>query len=70
MYSQKAARPALEERAKSSGEIKEEQAQTGQPAGLSQPPAPPQIYPWMTKLHMSHGKFRLQIFSSASFLQP
>lgn len=56
MYSQKAARPALEERAKSSGEIKEEQAQTGQPAGLSQPPAPPQIYPWMTKLHMSHGK--------------
>ncbi|KAF5928439.1 hypothetical protein HPG69_015044 [Diceros bicornis minor] len=54
MYSQKAARPALEERAKSSGEIKEEQAQTGQPAGLSQPPAPPQIYPWMTKLHMSH----------------
>lgn len=56
MYNQKAARPALEERAKSSGEIKEEQAQTGQPAGLSQPPAPPQIYPWMTKLHMSHGK--------------
>ncbi|CAO2600599.1 Homeobox protein Hox-C5, partial [Lemmus lemmus] len=51
---QKAARPPLEERAKSSGEIKEEQAQTGQPSGLSQPPAPPQIYPWMTKLHMSH----------------
>ncbi|CAK7299543.1 homeobox protein Hox-C5 [Vulpes vulpes] len=54
MYSQKAARPAPEERARSTGEIKEEQAQTGQPAARSQPPAPPQIYPWMTKLHMSH----------------
>ncbi|CAD7681643.1 unnamed protein product [Nyctereutes procyonoides] len=45
MYSQKAARPAPEERARSAGEIKEEQAQTGQPAARSQPPAPPQIYP-------------------------
>nr|XP_028577437.1 homeobox protein Hox-C5 [Podarcis muralis]XP_028577438.1 homeobox protein Hox-C5 [Podarcis muralis] len=57
----------LEDRSKSSGEIKSEPVQTAQQSGQSmhqqqqhhqqqqqQQQQPPQIYPWMTKLHMSH----------------
>ncbi|XP_005141826.2 homeobox protein Hox-C5 [Melopsittacus undulatus] len=56
IYNQKSANPALEERSKSSGEIKAEPVQTAQQGGpqLQQQHQPPQIYPWMTKLHMSH----------------
>ncbi|KAM4754994.1 homeobox protein Hox-C5 isoform 1-T1 [Cyanocitta cristata] len=48
---------ALEERARSAAGIKAEPA--GGAPGQPQPPPPPpqrapQIYPWMTKLHMSH----------------
>ncbi|XP_010290192.1 PREDICTED: homeobox protein Hox-C5-like, partial [Phaethon lepturus] len=43
------------ERSKSSGEIKAEPVQTAQQGGPQlQQQQPPQIYPWMTKLHMSH----------------
>ncbi|KFQ76252.1 Homeobox protein Hox-C5, partial [Phoenicopterus ruber ruber] len=55
IYSQKSANTALEERSKSSGEIKAEPVQTAQQGGPQlQQQQPPQIYPWMTKLHMSH----------------
>ncbi|KFQ23578.1 Homeobox protein Hox-C5, partial [Mesitornis unicolor] len=56
IYRQKSATPALEERSQSSGGIKAEPLQTPQPGGpqLQQQQQPPQIYPWMTKLHMSH----------------
>ncbi|XP_009675341.2 homeobox protein Hox-C5 [Struthio camelus] len=55
IYSQKSGNTALEERSKSSGEIKAEPVQTTQPGGPQlQQQQPPQIYPWMTKLHMSH----------------
>ncbi|XP_009947671.1 PREDICTED: homeobox protein Hox-C5 [Leptosomus discolor] len=55
IYSQKSANPALEERSKSSAEIKAEPVQTAQQGGPQlQQQQPPQIYPWMTKLHMSH----------------
>ncbi|XP_010019788.1 PREDICTED: homeobox protein Hox-C5 [Nestor notabilis] len=55
IYNQKSANPALEERSKSSGEIKAEPVQTAQQGGPQlQQHQPPQIYPWMTKLHMSH----------------
>ncbi|XP_063149920.1 homeobox protein Hox-C5 [Candoia aspera] len=61
IYSQKAGgtnHPTLlEDRSKTSGEIKSEPVQAAQPSGqpVQQPPQPPpQIYPWMTKLHMSH----------------
>ncbi|XP_010159921.1 PREDICTED: homeobox protein Hox-C5 [Eurypyga helias] len=44
-----------EERSKSAGEIKAEPVQTAQQGGPQlQQQQPPQIYPWMTKLHMSH----------------
>ncbi|XP_009866252.1 PREDICTED: pancreas/duodenum homeobox protein 1, partial [Apaloderma vittatum] len=57
---QKSVNPPLEERSKSSGEIKAEPLQAAQPGGpqpqqqQQQQQPPPQIYPWMTKLHMSH----------------
>ncbi|XP_025971732.1 homeobox protein Hox-C5 [Dromaius novaehollandiae] len=55
IYTQKSGNTALEERSKSSGEIKAEPVQTAQPGGPQLPrQQPPQIYPWMTKLHMSH----------------
>ncbi|XP_054254582.1 homeobox protein Hox-C5 [Indicator indicator] len=55
IYSQKSVNTALEERSKSSAEIKAEPIQTTQPGGPQlQQQQPPQIYPWMTKLHMSH----------------
>ncbi|XP_075581127.1 homeobox protein Hox-C5 [Pelecanus crispus] len=55
IYSQKSANTTLEERSKSSGEIKAEPVQTAQQGGPQlQQQQPPQIYPWMTKLHMSH----------------
>uniref|UniRef100_A0A8D0B625 Homeobox C5 n=1 Tax=Salvator merianae TaxID=96440 RepID=A0A8D0B625_SALMN len=74
IYSQKAAgsnnHTPLEDRSKSSSEIKTEPVhgaqQSGQPThhhqnqnqhhhqNQNQPQQPPQIYPWMTKLHMSH----------------
>ncbi|XP_061471079.1 homeobox protein Hox-C5 [Rhineura floridana] len=76
IYSQKACGPTtsnnnstpLEDRSKSSGEIKSEPVQTAQQSGQpmhqqqqhqqqqqqQQHQQPPQIYPWMTKLHMSH----------------
>ncbi|XP_062975691.1 homeobox protein Hox-C5 [Elgaria multicarinata webbii] len=67
IYSQKAGgnnnnTTPLEDRSKSSGEIKSEPVQTAQQSGQSmqqqrqqqQHQPPPQIYPWMTKLHMSH----------------
>ncbi|XP_010168388.1 homeobox protein Hox-C5 [Antrostomus carolinensis] len=55
IYSQKSGNTTLEERSKSSGEIKAEPGQTGQQGGAQlQQQQPPQIYPWMTKLHMSH----------------
>ncbi|XP_060108401.1 homeobox protein Hox-C5 [Heteronotia binoei] len=56
----------MEDRAKSNGEIKSEPGQTAQLSGQPRQPQPqqqpqhqqhqqpPQIYPWMTKLHMSH----------------
>uniref|UniRef100_A0A6J0T246 Homeobox protein Hox-C5 n=2 Tax=Pogona vitticeps TaxID=103695 RepID=A0A6J0T246_9SAUR len=59
----------LEDRSKSSGEIKSEPVQAAQQSGQPMQPhhhqhqqqqqqqqhqQPPQIYPWMTKLHMSH----------------
>ncbi|XP_054859964.1 homeobox protein Hox-C5 [Eublepharis macularius] len=50
----------MEDRSKSSGEIKSEPVQAAQKSGPPapqqhpQPQPPPQIYPWMTKLHMSH----------------
>ncbi|NXS16290.1 HXC5 protein, partial [Mystacornis crossleyi] len=45
---------APEERARSAAGIKAEPA--GAAPGPPPPPPPPPIYPWMTKLHMSHGK--------------
>ncbi|XP_027529233.1 homeobox protein Hox-C5-like [Neopelma chrysocephalum] len=55
IYSQKSANAPLEERSKSSAEIKAEPVPTAQPGGPQlQQQQPPQIYPWMTKLHMSH----------------
>ncbi|XP_034275000.1 homeobox protein Hox-C5-like [Pantherophis guttatus] len=61
IYSQKAGgtnNPTpLEDRSKTSGEIKSEPVQAAQPSGQpvqQSPQQPPQIYPWMTKLHMSH----------------
>ncbi|XP_053152744.1 homeobox protein Hox-C5 [Hemicordylus capensis] len=66
IYSQKAgnnnnSNTPLEDRSKSSGEIKSEPVQTAQQSGQpvqqqqqQQQQQPPQIYPWMTKLHMSH----------------
>ncbi|XP_069735794.1 homeobox protein Hox-C5 [Phaenicophaeus curvirostris] len=55
IYSQKSANNPLEERSKSSAEIKAEPLQTAQQGGPQlQQQQPPQIYPWMTKLHMSH----------------
>ncbi|NXU93068.1 HXC5 protein, partial [Xiphorhynchus elegans] len=55
IYSQKSANTALEERSKSAAEIKAEPVQTAQQgAPQLQQQQPPQIYPWMTKLHMSH----------------
>ncbi|KAM6039228.1 homeobox protein Hox-C5 [Chlamydotis macqueenii] len=55
IYTQKSANAALEERSRSAGEIKAEPVPSAQQGGpqLQQQP-PPQIYPWMTKLHMSH----------------
>ncbi|XP_055976182.1 homeobox protein Hox-C5 [Sorex fumeus] len=53
-HGQEAARRAPEQRAPRAGDVKAERAPPGPPAARSQPPAPPQIYPWMTKLHMSH----------------
>ncbi|KAK9407338.1 homeobox protein Hox-C5 [Crotalus adamanteus] len=62
IYSQKAGgtnNPTpLEDRSKTSGEIKSEPVQAAQPSGQpvqQSPQQPPQIYPWMTKLHMSHA---------------
>ncbi|XP_071437903.1 homeobox protein Hox-C5 [Pithys albifrons albifrons] len=55
IYSQKSVNTPLEERSKSSAEIKAEPVQTAQQGGpQQQQQQPPQIYPWMTKLHMSH----------------
>ncbi|NWH57011.1 HXC5 protein, partial [Geococcyx californianus] len=55
IYSQQSANTPLEERSKSSAEIKAEPVQTAQQgAPQLQQQQPPQIYPWMTKLHMSH----------------
>ncbi|KAG6927160.1 homeobox C5 [Chelydra serpentina] len=55
IYSQKAGNTALEDRSKGTGEIKAEPVQTTQQGGQQlQQQQPPQIYPWMTKLHMSH----------------
>ncbi|XP_071585549.1 homeobox protein Hox-C5 [Heliangelus exortis] len=58
IYRQKSGNAPLEERSKSSAEIKAEPVQTTQPGGPQlqhqQQQQPPQIYPWMTKLHMSH----------------
>ncbi|XP_031458662.1 homeobox protein Hox-C5 [Phasianus colchicus] len=57
IYSQKTTNATtLEERSKSSAEIKAEPVQTTQQGGaqVQQQRPPPQIYPWMTKLHMSH----------------
>nr|XP_056723192.1 homeobox protein Hox-C5 [Euleptes europaea]XP_056723193.1 homeobox protein Hox-C5 [Euleptes europaea] len=69
IYSQKAGNTAttattttpMEDRSKSGGDIKSEPVhaaqQSGQPVQTHPPPPhqpPPQIYPWMTKLHMSH----------------
>ncbi|OPJ71492.1 homeobox protein Hox-C5 [Patagioenas fasciata] len=55
IYRQKSVKPPLEERSKSSGEIKAEPVQTAQQGEPQlQQQQPPQIYPWMTKLHMSH----------------
>ncbi|KAE8626920.1 hypothetical protein XENTR_v10006804 [Xenopus tropicalis] len=57
IYNQKAATTSLEERSKGIESIKTEPAQStpqgGQPQQQQQQ-QPPQIYPWMTKLHMSH----------------
>ncbi|XP_010219764.1 PREDICTED: homeobox protein Hox-C5 [Tinamus guttatus] len=55
IYRQKS-NTALEERAKSTGDIKTEPVPTSQAGGpqLQQQQQPPPIYPWMTKLHMSH----------------
>ncbi|XP_009076159.1 PREDICTED: homeobox protein Hox-C5 [Acanthisitta chloris] len=59
IYSQKSGNTPLEERSKSSAEIKAEPVQTAQQGTTQlqqqqQQQQPPQIYPWMTKLHMSH----------------
>uniref|UniRef100_A0A6I8PDS4 Homeobox C5 n=1 Tax=Ornithorhynchus anatinus TaxID=9258 RepID=A0A6I8PDS4_ORNAN len=54
MYRRKVDSPPLEEPAPSSGGIKEEQSPALQAGGTPQPPTQPQIYPWMTKLHISH----------------
>ncbi|OXB52968.1 hypothetical protein ASZ78_009656 [Callipepla squamata] len=56
IYGQKTASSTLEERSKGSAEIKAEPVQTAQQGGpqVQQQQPPPQIYPWMTKLHMSH----------------
>ncbi|NWI12886.1 HXC5 protein, partial [Crypturellus soui] len=56
IYRQKS-NAALEERARSAGGIKTEPApasQAGGPQPQPQQQPPPPIYPWMTKLHMSH----------------
>ncbi|XP_005995675.1 homeobox protein Hox-C5a [Latimeria chalumnae] len=53
IYSQKAGgNIVLEDKPKSTVEIKAEPVQT--PQGGQQQQSQPQIYPWMTKLHMSH----------------
>nr|AIS36071.1 HoxC5 [Ichthyophis bannanicus] len=63
IYNQKAGNTALEERSKITGEIKAEPVQRAQHGGQQtqqqqqqqqQQRQAPQIYPWMTKLHMSH----------------
>ncbi|XP_056418787.1 homeobox protein Hox-C5 [Hyla sarda] len=60
IYNQKAGSTSLEDRSKGIENIKAEPVQTT-PQGQQQPQQgqqqqqqPPQIYPWMTKLHMSH----------------
>lgn len=70
IYSQKAGNTALEDRSKSTGEIKIEPVQGTQQEGpqRQQQQPPPQIYPWMTKLHMSHGKLSLLDFVSQDLL--
>ncbi|XP_078544220.1 homeobox protein Hox-C5 [Lissotriton helveticus] len=57
IYSQKSGSSTLESRAEDTGEIKTEAVPTTQQQGQQLPQQqqqPPQIYPWMTKLHMSH----------------
>ncbi|XP_009995595.1 PREDICTED: homeobox protein Hox-C5 [Chaetura pelagica] len=58
IYRQNSGNATLDERSKSSAEIKAEPVQTAQPGApqlqKEQQQQPPPIYPWMTKLHMSH----------------
>ncbi|XP_051630993.1 homeobox protein Hox-C5 [Manacus candei] len=55
IYGARSGKAPLEERARSAAEIKAEPVQAAQQGGPQlQPQQPPQIYPWMTKLHMSH----------------
>ncbi|PIO24729.1 Homeobox protein Hox-C5 [Aquarana catesbeiana] len=64
IYNQKAGSTSLEDRSKGIENIKSEpvlttpqgqqQPQQAQPQQTQQQQQPPQIYPWMTKLHMSH----------------
>ncbi|MGV7354908.1 hypothetical protein PJM26_30940, partial [Mycobacterium kansasii] len=46
------------------GQQQPQQAQPQQQQQQQQQQQPPQIYPWMTKLHMSHGKLSLLAFVS------
>lgn len=78
IYNQKAGSTSLEDRSKGIENIKSEPVLTT-PQGQQQPQQaqpqqtqqqqqqPPQIYPWMTKLHMSHGKLSLLAFVSLGF---
>ncbi|XP_043939882.1 homeobox protein Hox-C5 [Protopterus annectens] len=52
IYGQKAGSEVVEDTSKNAGEIKAELVESPQQEG--QPLQQPQIYPWMTKLHMSH----------------
>ncbi|XP_032569517.1 homeobox protein Hox-C5 [Chiroxiphia lanceolata] len=56
IYGARSATAPREERAKSAAEIKAEPAAPAAQQGAPQlqQQQPPQIYPWMTKLHMSH----------------
>ncbi|NXS11591.1 HXC5 protein, partial [Neodrepanis coruscans] len=61
IYSQKSGKAPLDDTSKSSAEIKAEPVPTAPQGGpqlqqqqQQQQQQPPQIYPWMTKLHMSH----------------
>ncbi|XP_075055323.1 homeobox protein Hox-C5 [Mixophyes fleayi] len=59
IYNQKPGSTSLEDRSKGIENIKAEPVQTTpqgqqQPQQSQQQQQPPQIYPWMTKLHMSH----------------